>query len=311
MSNKLIYPKPLRKNSTIGLICPAGGFVDYKPVGLVVNYLHKLGYKVKLGKSIITPANSYKYLSGSDENRLLDLHSFFCDNTIDAIFCLRGGYGSLRIVEDIDYKLIKKNKKLFLGFSDITILLLAFYSKAGLVTFHGPLLGIDFLNRKLNPKNKKSANNMWKLLRESRYKFSYSNRSSGYVIYPGKCSGPLLGGNLTDICAMLGSRLLPSFKNSILFLEDCYEEPYRIDRLLMQLKNAGIFKEVSGLVFSGFYNCKFKSKNQIVSLLKDKISDCNIPAIFDFPIGHDLKNYTVPIGVNVTLDADRIALYSV
>lgn len=311
MSNKLIYPKPLRKNSTIGLICPAGGFVDYKPVDLVVNYLYKLGYKVKLGKSIITPVNSYEYLSASDENRLLDLHNFFCDNTIDAIFCLRGGYGSLRIVEDIDYKLIKRNKKLFLGFSDITILLLAFYSRAGLLTFHGPLLGINFLNKNRNPKNKKSADNLWKLLQDPKYNFSYFNRSNGYVIYPGKCRGNLLGGNLTDICAMLGSGLLPSFKNSILFLEDCYEEPYRIDRLLMQLKNAGIFKEVNGLVFSSFYKCKFKSNNQIASLLKDMIADCNIPTILNFPIGHDLKNYTVPIGTNVVLDADNIALYSV
>ena len=305
-----LLPKPLKYNSTIGLICPAGGFDDYKPIRLVVKYLKKKGFNVKLGKSLFSSGNAYKYLSGSDSKRLLDLHNFCNDKTVDAIFALRGGYGSLRLLKDIDFNLIRKSKKIILGFSDITVLLLAIYSKCRLITFHGPLLGIKFINKDLEPLHRKSDNNLWKVLHDPKFKFSYSNKSEGLVIYPGKASGKLLGGNLTDICSMIGSGFLPDFKDSILFLEDCYEEPYKIDRLLTQIHNAGIFSKVNGVIFSSFYKCGFKNDKEVKCLLKDRMASYKIPVVYNFPVGHDLGNYTLPIGMPCVLDANAIALYN-
>ena len=303
-------PKSLKKNSTIGLICPAGGLNSYKPVKLVVNYLKKLGYKVKLGKSIVVSNKAYKYLSGTDKDRLADLYNLWSDKSISAVFCLRGGYGCLRLLDLIDFNQIKKHKKILLGFSDITILLLAFYEMCNLTTFHGPLLAYKFIDKKLKPIDSASEKNLWSLLSNPKFKFSYSNKSQGVVIKAGTAKGKLLGGNLTDICTMLGSSYLPSFKGSILLLEDCYEEPYRIDRLLTQLSNAGIFEEVNGLIFSSFYKCGFKNKREIVNLLKDRVVKYGVPTIYNFPVGHDTQNYVLPIGLQVSLNAGKCTLSS-
>ncbi len=303
-------PKPLTKNSTIGLICPAGGLDSHKPVKIAIAYLKKLGYKVKIGKSVLVSNKAYKYLSGSDNDRLADLYNFWRDKSIDAVFCLRGGYGCLRLLSLIDFDRIKKHKKILLGFSDITILLLAFYKMCNLVTFHGPLLTYKFIDKHLKPLNSSTEKNMWKLLADPKFKFSYSNKSQGLVIKSGKARGKLLGGNLTDICSMIGSGFLPNFKGSILLLEDCYEEPYKIDRLLTQLSNAGIFKQVNGIIFSSFYKCSFKNNKEIVDLLKDRILKYGVPAIYNFPIGHDTRNYVFPIGLSVSLDASKYILSS-
>lgn len=306
----LLYPKPLKPDSKIGLICPAGGFDDYKPIKHVSKYLLQQGYKVNHGKSLICSRSEYTYLSGSDSKRLSDLHRSFSDKNIDAIFCLRGGYGSLRLLDCIDFNLIKRSKKIILGFSDITVLLLSIYAKTSLITFHGPLLGIKYLNNNLKAKDKNTEQNFWKILQDPKFSFLYSYKSKGKIIYRGKTRGKLLGGNLTDICSMLGSTYLPDFKDSILFLEDCYEEPYKIDRLLTQLDNAGIFKKVNGLLFSNFYKCGFKNHKEVINLLEDKVKKYKIPTIYNFPISHGLQNYTVPIGLPCILDTDTITLKS-
>lgn len=303
------FPKSLKPNSTIGLICPAGGFVDYKPIRRVSKYLEQRGFKVKLGKSLISSENSYKYLSGTDNKRLEDLHSFFVSSEIDAIFCLRGGYGVQRLLNNIDFNLIKKNKKIVMGFSNITVLLLAIYSKTNLITFHGPLLGYSFLKNHLSKGEIVSTKKMWELLASPKFQFAYDGNST--VIYPGRVRGKLLGGNLTEICSMLGSNYLPSFKNSILFLEDVGEKPYTIDRLLTQLLNANIFSEVKGLIFSSFEKSRFKNKKEIVTLLSDRIKSLKKPAIFNFPIGHGSKNYAVPIGIEAELDTYKCLLQSI
>ncbi len=292
-------PKPLRKNSTIGLICPAGGLKSSKDISKSVKYLEDLAYKVKVGRSLLAN-NGYKYLSDTDEKRLFDLYNFWEDKSVDAVFCLRGGYGCLRLLNLIDFNRIKKNKKILLGFSDITVLLLSFYKKCNLVTFHGPMLG--------NKTEKTSANNLWKLLVNQQFQFSY--KSKGFQIVPGKTKGKLLGGNLTNVCSMIGSGFLPDFRGSILLLEDCHEEPYKIDRLLTQISNAGIFNQVNGIVFSSFYKCGFKKNNEIIALLKDKVAKYKKPTLYNFPVGHNEKNYAVPIGLDVQLDVGKFVLSS-
>ena len=297
-----LLPKPLSVNSTIGLVCLAGGFDDYKTINQVIKYLSRLGYKVKLGKSIVPSEGFYKYLSGPDSKRINDLISFWCDKNVDAIFCLRGGYGTLRLLQDIDFNLIKKYKKIIIGFSDITVLLLSIFTKTSLITFHGPMLGIK--------QEQNSIKKMLSLLHNPKFHFSYQNKSNGITIHKGKAYGKLIGGNLSNICSMLESGYLPNVKDAILFLEDCNEEPYKIDRLLTQLENAKIFKQVSGLIFSSFYKCKFKNEKEIITLIKNKTSNLKIPIIYNFPIGHGKNNFAVPIGMKVMLDADNKTLKS-
>ena len=210
-------------------------------------------------------------------------------------------------MKELDFRKFKKSKKIIVGFSDITVLLLAIYAKINLITFHGPLLGIKFINKNLMPKDKASESKMWKLLANQKFNFSYSY-GKGKTIYPGKANGNLIGGNLTDICSMIGSGFLPDFKNTILFLEDCYEEPYKIDRFLTQLDNANVFKKIKGLIFSNFMKCKFKNGKEVIELIKDRVGNYKVPTIYTFPIGHTLKNYTVPIGQKVVLDASNLTL---
>lgn len=303
MESFLIYlPKPLKSGHTIGLICPSGGFIDYKPIKLVTNYLKTLGYKVKVGESLIASKKAYKYLSGSDQERLNDLTKMWLDDSVDAVFCLRGGYGSTRILPMINYEIFKNNHKLLIGYSDITALLLSIYSKSGLVTFHGPMLGIKTLNEKLVPKNKRSVSSIWKVLKDKDFSISYKVKGIS-TVYPGKASGILLGGNLSVICSMLGSKFLPNFNKSILFIEDCNEEPYKIDRMLTQLKNAGVFEQISGLVVGSFYKCKFKNKNEVINLIKDRLGKNKIPTIYNFPCGHGKNNFTLPVGMKVLIDS--------
>lgn len=305
------FPNPLKKGSTIGLICPAGGFKDYRYVRRAFRYLTKLGYKVEIGNSVVYSRKAYTYLSGDDEARLSDLLTFWFDTNVDAIFCLKGGYGSLRLLNKINFTSLRKVKKIILGFSDITVLLLSIYAKTNQITFHGPLLGAHFLNRDLTPVDKQSAKHIFNILQDPLFGFSYNSKKQGIVIHPGKAKGTLIGGNLTSICSMLGTDYLPSFKNAILFLEDCNEHKYTIDRMLTQLNNAGLLKEVSGIVFGSFYNSGFTSRKQVAKLVRDIVQDFNIPMIYYFPCGHGLQNFTLPIGRKVMLDADKLTLKSI
>lgn len=305
------YPKPLKKFSTIGLICPASGFDDYKPLASILKYLKAKKYNVKLGKSLINSNSSQSYLSGPDSQRKNDFINFWNDKDIDAIFCLRGGYGTLRLLKIIDFKKIFTSKKIIVGFSDITILLTAIYVKCGLITFHGPMLGYKFLNTKQKPVDKQSEINFWNILHDPLFNFNYSYKDEGIVINGGITEGDLIGGNLTDICSMIGSGYLINFKNKILFLEDCYEKPYKIDRLLTQLLNSDLLDGVKGFIFSSFYNCGFKNNKEIIYLLKEKFLRFNTPIIYNFPAGHSKKNFILPIGKKVVLDTNNVRLYSI
>ncbi len=299
MPSKL--PNALKKGDTIGLVCSAGGFDDYKPIELVIKYLKSKGFNVKLGKSLIVRENgkkTFNYLSGPDVLRANDINNFFSDDDINAIFCLRGGYGCTRLLHLLDYKLISKKKKILIGYSDITALLLALYKKANLISFHGPMLGL---------RKKKLLKSAWDVLFNKSFNYKTPNAKK---IRGGKASGVLLGGNLTVLCSMIGSPYIPSFKNSILFLEDCNEEPYKLDRLFTQLENAGVLNEISGLILGSFTNCKFKNTQELKSFFLDKVGKYKIPIVYNFPVGHGKENLIMPVGMKVLLDADKIVLRS-
>lgn len=305
-----MIPNSLKNGSVIALTCPAGGFEDYKPIDRTVKYLESLGYKVKLGKHLISSKTQYKYLSGTDRQRVGDFNRFAADKSVDAIFCMRGGYGTSRILNDIDYAALKKSKKIILGYSDITALLIAINSKTELVTFHGPMFGSKFLSKSNLPKEKSSAKAMWNVLKDENFKIEYKKPASCYVIKSGKVKGKLVGGNLTIFASLLGTEYFPNVKGKILFLEDCYEEPYKIDRLITQLENAKVFTKVKGILFTNFFKCGFKNNAEITKLLKDKLTQYKVPIVYGFPSGHCKKNYILPIGKSVTFDTGTKLLYN-
>lgn len=304
------FPDALKKGSTVGLICPSGGFDDYRPVKKALKYLKELGYNPRPGSSLINSKKFYKYLAGDDKDRLQDFLDFWFDKDVHAIFCLKGGYGSMRLLEHIDFNKLMRHKKILIGFSDVTALLLAVYAKTRLITFHGPMLGADFIGKKLKPKDQASERSMFKLISDPYFRFSYNSKEEGYVINPGVTHGYLIGGNLTLICSLVGTEYLPDFKNTILFLEDINEEPYTIDRMLTQLKYAGILDKLRGMVICSFYNSGFKSRKHVAKLMKDRLGAYKVPIIYYFPCGHGSKNFTLPIGRKVFLDADRLLLRS-
>ncbi|MCB0752649.1 MAG: LD-carboxypeptidase, partial [Ignavibacteriae bacterium] len=232
---KIIKPKKLNKNDVIGIVSPASSPDHYEAIENGVKYLEGIGYRVKIGKNV---GKKHGYLAGSDEERLDDLHKMFVDKEVKAIFSIRGGYGSGRLLDRLDFSLIKKNPKIFVGYSDITALQIAIFNKTGLVTFAGPMVATDFSGEV----NKFAEENFWKVLNSSKKigKIYNPQKEKFYMLNSGRGEGKIIGGNLALVSSLMGTPFLPKFKDSILLLEDIGEEPYRVDRLLNQLKLANV-----------------------------------------------------------------------
>jgi muramoyltetrapeptide carboxypeptidase len=253
--------------------------------------LESAGYKVLLGAHVFDQKD---YLAGDDQDRLEDLHAMFRDPTVKAIFCARGGYGSLRLLDKIRYDLIQENPKIFVGFSDITALLMAIHAKTGLVTFHGPMV------RGLTQNECKNWDNLLGLLSSgSPLEMGLIDVS---VQMPGRAEGLLIGGNLSLISHLLGTPFLPSLDNCILFIEDRGEQLYRVDRMLTHLALTGQLKDISGLIACEFLDCG--DTGAINTLLTDMLADFDIPFVTGLAVGHGLKNLTLPFGMMGVLDTD-------
>lgn len=293
----LVRPPRLQPGSTIGLVSP--GFILPEPgqYGEIARTIEELGFKVKTGNHA---RDQYGYLAGYDKDRASDLNAAFSDPDIDAIIPYRGGWGSNRILDRLDYKLIDRNPKPLIGFSDITSLLLAIYSRTGLVTFHGPVGKSEWTDFTL--RHFRSV-----LVNGEAAGLSNPENESVDTISPGRATGPLLGGNLTVLTSMLGSDFLPDFEGAILFLEDVGEEIYRIDRMLTQLKLNGIIDQINGLVFGKCTDCKPGSGKSLTlnQLFSDHIVPLDIPAFQGSMIGHIDDMFTLPIGIPATIDADK------
>jgi muramoyltetrapeptide carboxypeptidase len=293
-SKLVIKPPRLKRGDKIGVISPAGPVneSDLQP-GLKI--LRSSGFEVHLGPHVYS---SGAYLAGDDEVRLRDLHNMFRDPEIDAVFCARGGYGSPRLLDMIDYDLIKENPKIFVGYSDITALLMAVHGKTGLITFHGPMV------REL-PKNKsRNWGNLLRLLSSSQsLKLSLTEKTA---LVPGKAKGPLIGGNLSLICNLLGTPFLPSLGGCILFIEERKEPIYRLDRMLNQLALSGELKRLSGLIAGQFEGCGDTAA--IYGLLIEIVSDLEIPLATGLPVGHGPENIALPLGAVAVLDTNQMTL---
>ncbi len=276
---------------------------DSSKVEKAVKYLNNLGYIVKAGKSVFS---SRGYLAGGDELRAFDINNMFEDDEVNAVFCLRGGYGSQRILDLIDFQLIRKNPKIFMGYSDITALLNAIYQKCGLITFHGPMGG-DFAGG-LGKQTKRAMKNA---LESTEPIGEIPNPEIPEIVAEGKGKGALVGGNLSIVAASLGTPYEINTQGCVLLLEDVFEEPYSVDRMLTQLRLAGKFKDVSGIILGDWGNLEPEEPEKSLSfeeVFKDIFEDIGKPVIKGLKIGHCKPNITVPIGAEVSIDTDTVTL---
>ncbi len=284
--------KGLKQGDTIGIIAPAGP-VTHDEIQPAIDILQQKGFRIQEGVHLY---DRQGYLAGNDHDRLNDLHRAFEDSSIKAVICARGGYGTPRLLDKIDFDIIAQNPKLLIGFSDITALLLAVNRKTGIPVWHGPMLR--------NPDGReKNIEGLIRLL-SSGGKIALSLEEKN-VLKKGKARGKLLGGNLTLISSLAGTPFLPEFKDSILFIEDTAEHLYRIDRTLTQLRLAGILKGVRGILAGDFKNCG--DADEINKLLLENLEG-DYPMYSGFPAGHGTDNYPLPFGVEAEFDTEALAL---
>ena len=303
---KIIKPKRLKAGDTLGVIAPASALSE-KVVLRAVENLTSLGFKVKLGKYV---REQNGYLAGTDEQRLADLHWAFSDPEVDAVWCIRGGYGVTRILPKIDFKLIKRNPKIFIGYSDITALHVAIHQKTGLVTFHGPVGTSDYTEfTKPNVWNLlTNPTPQYKLVHSEENQKNASNLFKSEVITAGKCRGALIGGNLSLLSAMDGTPFaLGDLKGKILFMEDIDERPYRVDRMLTQMLQSHDLSKLAGIALGIFEGCNPKPEENSMSLvacLKDRLGNLGIPVIYGLSFGHISNQYTLPVGIQAEMDTE-------
>ncbi len=289
----MIKPPALSEGDRIGIISPAGP-VDESDLHSGLEILKTSGFKVRLGSHVFDRVG---YLAGKDEARLEDLHHMLQDDEIKAIFCTRGGYGTLRLLKGIHYDLIAQKPKIITGYSDITALLLAIHSKTGLITFHGPMV------RGLANGLEKNWDGLVKLLTAHPLEIDLNPCT---VHRAGNVSGTLIGGNLSMICHLLGTPFLPSLEGCIFFIEDRGETLYRLDRMLTHLMLTGKLQGITALIAGQFEGCG--DKTGMNRLLEHMVSDLNIPLVTGFPIGHGDKNFALPIGLKTELNTERMTL---
>ncbi len=301
-----IKPPRLNYGDTIAIVAPASAPPDPKAIDRSVEVLGRLGFKPKLSPNV---RQRWGFLAGSDRERAGDLIKMFKDRSVNAILCLRGGYGTARLLPLLDYRAIRANAKIFIGYSDITSLHCAFLEKSNLISFHGPMLNSDFIKKDLPDFTLQS---FLKTLMQASAAGSIRQgckKQTVSILRRGTASGPLLGGNLSLLCACLGTTFQPSFKNKILFFEDLDEVPYRFDRMLTQLLNAGLLQQVAGVAVGINANCfdpkakRTKEYRQTVEdVLKERLLPLKVPVVTGLPFGHIPLNATLPIGVRATLD---------
>jgi muramoyltetrapeptide carboxypeptidase len=300
---KILKPPALKKGDVIGIVSPASSPDDFTRIEQGVKYLESLGYRVKLGKHIF---KRYGYLSSTDDERADDLNEMFADEKVKAIICVRGGYGTPRLLDKVDYNLIKKKPKIFVGYSDITALQLAIFKKTGLVTFSGPMLAVDIYSNF----DGFAEDFFWRILtsREKKIEIKNPNGVELNTLKSGKATGTLLGGNLSLIASIMGTKYQPSFNGSVLVIEDIGEEPYRIDRYLSQLKNSGVLYKINACILGQFTDCAPKEPEKSLTLeqiFNDYLGNLKIPVISNLSYGHIPQKLTLPLGARVRVDAKR------
>jgi muramoyltetrapeptide carboxypeptidase len=299
---KNLKPQRLRKGDCIGIISPASTPSSQEKIDKGVQYLERLGYRVRVGTHAMA---QYGYLAGTDQQRAEDLNEMLRDRSVRAIFAIRGGYGTPRLLHLVDYKAVRRDPKIVVGYSDLTGLQLALYSKTGLVTFSGPMVGVEMWNS-IDPFTEE---HFWRVITSSA-RIGVLENPEGEPLIPynkGKASGTLLGGNFSLLAALLGTRYQPKLREAILVLEDVDEAPHRVDRMFTQLHHAGITETINGLVLGAFTDCvpsdPSKPHLTIDQVISDAISRISCPILANLRYGHIPKKLTLPFGVEALLDS--------
>ena len=301
---RITKPNKLKKGSLIGVISPASSPDDLSTIDSGVSYLEKLGYRVELGRNV---GQNHGYLAGTDQQRLDDLHYMFRKKDIKAIFCIRGGYGTPRLLDKIDYNLIRRNPKVFVGYSDITALQMAIFKRTGLVTFAGPMVATDF------------HNDVSTFAEEMFWRLITSNKKYGQVVQPegekifelhkGQARGRILGGNLAVFTSLVGTKFFPDLKDKILLLEEIGELPYRVDRLLNQLRLSKAFTQIKGVILASFVDCNehdpLKKTLSLGEVISEYLAGTKMPVVYNFKHGHIRNNITVPMGIMAKLNTAK------
>jgi len=286
-------PLSLRPGDTIGLIGPSSA-VSTATLERCRHNIASLGFRVKEGAHLL---DGHGYLAGKDRDRARDINAMFADKQVRAIMAMRGGWGSARLLRYIDWRKVKANPKLLIGYSDVTALHLAIAAQAGFPSIHGP-----------------NAANTWSALPASSLKSLASGAApvlgggSGHtVIAPGIARGKLLGGNLSVLSALVGTRWMPDMTGAVLFLEDVNEAEYRIDRMMTQLREAGILAKLSGFVFGTCRACSHRDPDYagfpFITVLQQHIAPLGIPAFSGANFGHVAGQFCLPMGVQAEIDA--------
>jgi muramoyltetrapeptide carboxypeptidase len=288
---KSVKPPRLKPGDTVGIVAPAGPF-DPEKFMKGTGVLESMGFRTVFDETIF---QKHGFLAGTDVQRADRVNRLFADSSVQAVACARGGYGSMRILSVLDFETIQNNPKIFVGFSDISVLLSVLHDRCGLVTFHGPVVTT------LGDADEETIGAMqWALTSATALELEPEN---SIVIRPGLSSGQVVGGNLTTLCHLVGTPYAPSFKGNILLLEDLGEAPYRIDRMLTQMKLAGCFNGIAGLVLGSFKECGHL--NEIYAVIGNIFEDMDIPVMAGFEIGHGRRNIMIPLGLGATLDTDK------
>jgi muramoyltetrapeptide carboxypeptidase len=291
-------PPPLSTGARVALVAPAGHLRGPEQLDVALENARALGWEPVPGASVLA---RHGYLGGTDAKRLHDLNAALADESIDAIWCVRGGYGCSRLLANIDYASLTRRPRALIGFSDITALHAAISTRCELVSFHGPTA-----RGKLTPFSSDSLRRATIERRDP-----CGTASEARTISAGRAHGRLVGGNLALLASLAGTRYAPDYRGALLVLEDVGEPAYRIDRMLVQLALSGALAQIAGLVVGHFTDTTPSDEiapMSIDDLVRDAAAIAGVPAIVGVPVGHIDDQWTVPLGAEAELDADSLTL---
>ncbi len=306
---ELIRPKALREGSTIAIVAPASGVSRGEELDAAAT-LRNLGFKVKMGANL---NKGYGYLAATDDVRAKEFMDFVRNPEVDCIMAVRGGYGVMRILNQIDFDEIRRNPKVIIGYSDITALVNPVYQLAGVVAFHGPMAGsafdpftLDSFRRTLMTTSAAGT-----FVESDEFKSNTFGNARASTIVPGKAQGRLVGGNLSLVTSLMGTPYDIDTRGKILFLEEVHEEPYQVDRMLTQLVLGGKFSACAGVALGRFNKCEapnrggeFNMSLSLEQVIRGLLEPLKIPTMYGISVGHIHSKLTIPIGALATIDAD-------
>jgi len=292
-------PSPLSAGARVALVTPAGPLRGEPELAAAIDHARSLGWDPQPGANVLA---RHGYLAGTDEERLADLNAAWRDDSVDGIWCVRGGYGAMRLLPHLDYDALRRHPRALLGYSDITALHCAVGARCGLVSYHGPTA-----RGELTPFARES------LVRAVIDQVDPCGAApAARTLRGGRASGRLVGGNLALLAALAGTPFAPDYTGAILVLEDVGEATYRIDRMLQQLQLSGALGRLAGIAFGQFTESTDSAdapNRELDDVLHDAAAGAGVPALAGIPLGHVGDQWTLPLGARAELDADAATLH--